>query len=92
VRDSFELPHATDTQLARIEETLRSLELERAEQISAKRAYSAYSAPVPRSGGDDLRGGVPLRGRRTRGARWVRRRGPDALASASGADAALDHR
>jgi uncharacterized membrane protein len=78
VRDVYGLPDATDAQLARIEEVLRSLERERADHINAKRAYPAHSAPARSSGGENVRGGVPLRGRRTPGARWVRRRGPEA--------------
>jgi uncharacterized membrane protein len=75
VRDAYGLPDATDDQLARIEEVLRSLEVERAERIKAERAPAAPPAPAQRSGGDggDVRGGVPLRTRRTAGARWLRR-------------------
>jgi hypothetical protein len=83
VRDAYSLPDATDGQLARIEEVLRSLELERAERIKAERADDAPPAPAQRSAGDSLRGGVPLRSPRTRGARWVGRRGPAARASTS---------
>ena len=78
VRDAYDLPSVTEAQLARLEEALRSLDLERAEHVKAKRAYAAPAAPTQPSGGNDLRGGVPLRGRRTRGARWIARRGPDA--------------
>jgi uncharacterized membrane protein len=76
VGDAYHLPGATDPQLARIEQVLRSLELERAERIRAEHPDAAPPAPAHRSGGDGLRGGVPLRSPRTRGARWVGRRGP----------------
>jgi uncharacterized membrane protein len=76
VCDSYRLPAAIDPQLARIEQILRSLELERAERIKAEHADAAPPAPAQRSDGDSRRGGVPLRSPRTRGARWVGRRGP----------------
>jgi uncharacterized membrane protein len=76
VGDAFHLPDATDPQLARIEQMLRSLELERAERIKAEHPDAAPPAPAHRSGGEGLHGGVPLRSPRTRGARWIRRRGP----------------
>jgi uncharacterized membrane protein len=76
VGDAYHLPDATDPQLARIEQMLRSLELERAERIKAEHSDAAPPAPAQRSGGDSLRGGVPLRSPRTRGARWLGRRGP----------------
>ena len=66
-------------QLARVENALRTREMERADNLAAKRAYP--SAPTVIKGpSDNLRGGVPLRSRRTTRARWVRRRGPGALA------------
>jgi hypothetical protein len=73
VRDAYGLPDATDGQLARIEQVLRSLEVERAERIKAEGAHAAPAAPAHRSGGGNLRGGVPLRSRRTPGARWLKR-------------------
>lgn len=77
VRDAYGLPDATDEQLARIEQVLRSLEVERAERIKAGPAHAAPPAPARRSGGDggNVRGGVPLRTRRSSGARWLRRPG-----------------
>jgi uncharacterized membrane protein len=74
VSDAYGLPDATDPQLARIEQVLRSLELERAERIKAEHSDAAPPAPAQRSGDDGLRGGVPLRSPRTRGARWLGRR------------------
>jgi uncharacterized membrane protein len=74
VRDAFQLPAATEPQLASIERTLQSLELERAERIKAQRAHAAPAAPAHRAAGEDELAGVPLRTRRTRGARWVRGR------------------
>jgi uncharacterized membrane protein len=74
VRDAYALP-ATEPQLERIEQVLRSLELERAERIKAQHPHTAPPAPAYRAG-DNLRAGVPLRSRQPLGARWRRRRGP----------------
>jgi uncharacterized membrane protein len=74
VRDAYRLPGATPRQLDRIEETLVSLELERAERIKARNADAAPTAPVHRISDGASRAGVPLRTRRTRGARWSQRR------------------
>jgi hypothetical protein len=69
------MPPATEQQLDRIGQTLRSLELERAERIKATHAQAAPIPPVHRTGdASAARAGVPLRTRRTRGARWGRRR------------------
>jgi uncharacterized membrane protein len=82
VRDVYGLPGATTQQLERIDQTLRSLELERAERIKAAHPDAAPTPPVHRAG-EGSRAGVPLRTRRTRGARWgLRRRKPDQDASA----------
>src|SRR5829696_133561 len=70
VRDAYGLPPAGEEQLARIEQTLRSLELERAERIKARDPQAAPAAPAHRDGDGGVRAGVPLRTRRTRGARW----------------------
>jgi uncharacterized membrane protein len=86
VGDAYRLPGASEPQLARIEQMLRSLELERAERIKAEHSDAAPPAPAQRFKGDGLRGGVPLRSPRTRGARWIGRRGPNARASTSIAD------
>jgi uncharacterized membrane protein len=74
VRDAYRLPAATERQLGRIEETLMSLELERAERIKARDPDAAPTAPVHRTSDGASRAGVPLRTRRTRGARWNQRR------------------
>jgi uncharacterized membrane protein len=75
VQHAFQLPAATDAQLASIEATLQSLELERAERIKAQHPHAAPTPPAHKAAGDDAaRAGVPLRTRRTRGARWVRGR------------------
>jgi hypothetical protein len=74
VRDAYGLPDATEEQLGRIEQTLRSLELERAERIKARDPDAAPTAPVHRSVDGASRTGVPLRIRRTAGARWSQRR------------------
>jgi hypothetical protein len=81
VGDAYRLPKATAPQLAGIERTLRTLELERAERIRAEHSHDAPPAPAQRPGGDRARGGVPLRDPRTRGARWVGRRAPKRRAS-----------
>ena len=74
VRDTYSLP-ASEPQLERIEQVLRSLELERAERIKAEHPRAAPPAPAYRSG-DNIRAGVPLRSRQALGARWRRQRGP----------------
>ena len=74
VHDAYRLPPATEEQLARIDQTLRSLELERAQRIKARHADAAPTPPAHRADEDRFRAGVPLRTRRTRGARWVQRR------------------
>jgi uncharacterized membrane protein len=76
VHDAYQLPAATEEQIGRIEQTLRSLELERAERIKAEHGHAAPSPPAHRSAGQDAVAGVPLRSRRTRGARWLRGRRP----------------
>ena len=74
VRDAYAMPPATDEQLDRIEETLRSLELERAARIKASHSQAAPPPPAHRTGDGAVHAGVPLRQRRTRGARWLRQR------------------
>jgi uncharacterized membrane protein len=74
VRDAYALPAADGSQVARIEEVLRSLELERAERIKTQDANAAPPPPMHRTSEDRLSAGVPLRTQRTRGARWALRR------------------
>jgi uncharacterized membrane protein len=74
VRDAYALPAASDAQVARIEQVLRSLELERAARIKAQHGQAIPPPPAHRTGGDNAQAGVPLRHRRTRGARWLRGR------------------
>jgi uncharacterized membrane protein len=76
VADAYQLPPASEEQLGRIEQTLVSLELERAERIKAERAHAAPPAPMHRAAGADAAAGVPLRTRRTGGARWLRGQRP----------------
>jgi uncharacterized membrane protein len=83
VGDAYRLPAATAPQLAAIERTLRTLEVERAERINAEHSHAAPPPPAQRSGGDRLRGGVPLHSPRTPGARWIGRRRPMGRASTS---------
>jgi uncharacterized membrane protein len=75
VRDTYDLP-ASESQLERIEQVLRSLELERAERITADHAHAAPPAPAHRYGGDTIRAGVPLRSRQTLAVRLRRRKRP----------------
>jgi hypothetical protein len=82
VRDAYGLTNVTEQQLDHIEQTLRSLELERAERIKAPHADAAPTPPARRADADGAEAGVPLRVRRTRGARWsLRRRKPGQDAS-----------
>jgi hypothetical protein len=74
VRDAYDLP-ASESQLERIEQVLRSLELERAQRIKADHPHAAPPAPAHRSGGDTMRAGVPFRSRQPLGARLRRREG-----------------
>jgi uncharacterized membrane protein len=74
VQDAYGLPAATEQQLGRIDETLRSLELERAQRIKARDTDAAPTPPAHRAEEDGSRAGVPLRVRRTRGARWAQLR------------------
>ena len=71
VHDGFQLPAASEAQLARIDQQLRSLELERAERIKAQHAQAAPPSPAHRTSEDRFRAGVPLRTPRTRGASYV---------------------
>jgi uncharacterized membrane protein len=74
VRDAYALPAASDAQVARIEEVLRSLELDRAQRIKARHGQAVPPPPAHRPAEVDAAAGVPLRTRRTRGARWLRGR------------------
>ncbi len=69
VLHGLDLPDATDTQVEAVESALRALELERAERIKAEVEHEAPRAPAQRNG-EAIVGGVPLRGKRTRGSRW----------------------
>jgi Alpha/beta-hydrolase family len=77
VRDAYALPAASDAQLDRIDQQLRSLELERSQRIKAEHAHAAPQPPAHRAPGADAAAGVPLRTRRTQGARWLRGRRQD---------------
>jgi hypothetical protein len=74
VRDAYALPTADESQIARIEEILRSLELDRAARIKAQHGHAAPQPPAHRAADRDTAAGVPLRTRRTRGARWLQGR------------------
>jgi uncharacterized membrane protein len=77
VRDAYGLPPVDATQMEQVEAALRRLELDRAERIASASHESAPPPPIHRDEDDGRRvaGGVPLQVRRTRGARWLRRRG-----------------
>jgi hypothetical protein len=89
VHDAYGLPDATDEQLARIEQVLRSLEVERAARIKAQSAAATPPAPAHRSrgDGDSVRGGVPLRARRTPRTAWFKRPGAQSMDEPSTAEA-----
>jgi uncharacterized membrane protein len=76
VRDAYAFPSVGEAQVASIEQILRSLELERAARIKAERGQSTPPPPAHRADPETFQAGVPLRQRRTRGARWVRGRRP----------------
>jgi Alpha/beta-hydrolase family/Alpha/beta-hydrolase family N-terminus len=92
VRDAYGLPDATDEQLARIEQVLRSLEIERAQRISAEGAEGAHAAPpapAHRSDPERVRGGVPLRSRQAPRPQWLRRPGAHPSAGPSTSEGPL---
>jgi uncharacterized membrane protein len=72
VRDAYHL-QATEWQMERIERTLRVLDLDRVERARATTAAAAPLPPAQRAAEPgEMRAGVPLRPRVTRGARWGR--------------------
>jgi uncharacterized membrane protein len=87
VQDAYQFPAASEQQLGRIEQLLVSLELDRAERIKAQHAQAAPPPPTHRAAGEDALAGVPLRTRRTRGARWIRGRRARQPVAAAGAGA-----
>jgi uncharacterized membrane protein len=66
------LPKTTDVQLEAVESALRSLELDRAERIKAEHPDVAPPAPSQIADGKRVVAGVPLYGKRTSGAKWLR--------------------
>lgn len=66
------LPKTSDTQMEAVESALRSLELDRAERIKAEHADVAPPAPSQVEGGQRIVAGVPLHGKRTSGAKWLK--------------------
>jgi uncharacterized membrane protein len=66
------LPKTTDAQLEAVEDSLRSLELDRAERIKAEHADVAPPAPSQLADGKRVVAGVPLYGSRTSGAKWLK--------------------
>jgi uncharacterized membrane protein len=71
VLDGLGLPPASDAQIASVERFLRDLESERAARITTESAEAAPAPPAERDAAA-LLAGVPLRQRRTGGARWLR--------------------
>ena len=71
VLDGFHLSPAEAQQIERVEQTLRALELDRAERIAAAAVHEAPPPPTHRTQPGAL-AGVPLQQRRTRGPRWRR--------------------
>jgi len=67
VKAAYHLPETTDEQVARIEDTLRNLELERAARIKAKDDDMPPPPPAQRGDVAEL-AGVPLR--QAQGAQW----------------------
>jgi uncharacterized membrane protein len=66
------LPATTDAQMESVEASLRSLELDRAERIKAEHADVAPPAPSQVANGKRVVSGVPLYGKRTSGAKWLK--------------------
>jgi uncharacterized membrane protein len=79
VATAYDLP-ATETQLEAIEDSLVTLELERADRIAAEKAEHAPAPPAyqgteledARTGKIRVEAGVPLQGTRTSGAQWLK--------------------
>lgn len=67
-RDAFDLPGATPEQITRVDQTLQSFELERADRIVADSPDVTDMRPPPAH--CTSAAGIPLQQRRTRGARW----------------------
>ncbi len=72
VLDGLDLPRATEDQIAAVEAALRTLELERADRISAENIEVAPPAPAQIVEGERVISGIPLRGSRTTGSKWLK--------------------
>jgi uncharacterized membrane protein len=70
VRDAYQLPATSEEQTVRVDEMLKTLELERAERIKALAAETAPPAPSQREDGERRVAGVPLVAKKSRGASW----------------------
>ncbi|MCB1247309.1 MAG: hypothetical protein KDB69_08590, partial [Acidimicrobiia bacterium] len=66
----FGFREASTDQVDAVEAALRSLEMDRADRISADAGQDAPPPPAQRT--DGMVGGVPLRTKRTGGSGWVR--------------------
>ena len=73
VRDAYQLPATSEEQTVRVDEMLKTLELERAERIKALAAETAPPAPSQREEDGTRRvAGVPIAAKRTAGAGTLR--------------------
>ncbi|MEZ5176552.1 MAG: alpha/beta-hydrolase family protein [Acidimicrobiia bacterium] len=64
VLGGLDLPHATESQVVRVESALVALEMERSERINAESIDAAPPPPSQISHGNRVISGVPLRGKR----------------------------
>jgi hypothetical protein len=72
VLDGLDLPRATERQIESVEAALRTLELERGDRIAAENLEVAPPAPAQTVGGERVIAGIPLRGERTSGSKWLK--------------------
>lgn len=72
VLDGLDLPRATDEQIEAVEKALRTLELERGDRVAAEHLEGAPPAPAQTVAGERVIAGIPLRGTRTSGSKWLK--------------------
>jgi len=72
VRHGFNIPNVSEEQVAAVEEALVQLEIERGERVAAATAEDAPPPPLQVVAGERIQAGVPLQGRRTGGANWLK--------------------
>jgi uncharacterized membrane protein len=73
VLDGLDLPRASEEQIESVEKALRTLELERGDRISAENLEAAPPAPAQTVAGERVIAGIPLRGTRTSGSKWLKK-------------------